>query len=281
MPSIEKLPAPNPLTRVLRMLLPSDESLGTSLARLREAVAEATKRNLLPARAAAEFEMIFERLTLKPEQLTGERVRESLRATGLHKNLRTGEPDAAPHGEHTLKSWLLSALESRESGEQTLGVERPAWLGEAYHVAQVIERAQVLNALNAQNGQPLFFELLFGWPLLSNVRVYLDERKQDGGSPHGGRRTYRAVTLLDLRGIGPVRADAFLTGRRILVRLFVERADVERLLTGALPLLSEALTAQGYEVDGLSTGLARHAFVRGEELRAQVLPDRPLVRMQV
>lgn len=159
------------------------------------------------------------------------------------------------------------------------GTGRGGWAGDAQQVLTLIERTQVLALLNGQAGQPILFDL----PLAcgGQVRLYLEER---GGGEGGSRdlpRSSRIVTLLTLDGLGPLRVETLLTGRRLSARFLLDRPEVREQVAGYLPALEASLSARGYHVEVLATDLGEPHVMRGDDLKAKSLPRVNLVHRKV
>ncbi|MEW6542343.1 MAG: flagellar hook-length control protein FliK [Nitrospirota bacterium] len=196
----------------------------------------------------------------------------------------TGAALARPEivaGERLAAAGQLGSLPESGSAQAVRWAGEPAWTREAEGLLRVIERAQVLNVLSQQAGQPLLFELPLGWDG-GSFKFYLEEREpdRDRGTEEGRERPYRVVTLLELDGLGALRVNALLTGKRIAARFLTEHRGVEQALAGFLPTLHENLTAQGYQVESLASATADAATVRGRELQLQTLPRHSLVNVK-
>ena len=307
---------PGPIFQLLRALLPADESFGVGLERLLQSVRTAVQQKVLPEQAGTELEKLHDRLVLKTGDPQEPQVKEALLAKGLQYEqsflalLDKGDGGLKGTVEPTLKGWLLAALKAHAeraraepaqaapSGAQSQGApsdeallsrlsQAPAqephaeWIKDARHLLRVIEREQVLNSLNFQSGQPLFVEVALGPWALSSASLYFNRLGGDGTKerqPAG--RSYSLVTLLQLDGIGAIRVDALLTGKRIAARFMVERPEVERAVKALLPRLKKGLSAGGYRVETLAATVADLNLIRGEDLRARTIPDLSLVNLR-
>ncbi len=277
------------LAALLKLLLPADpsvvDSLGRLLAGLQGAAAmpaEATGA-ARAAHLAAELAALVSQLTLPPGPLSAERVRDTLLALGLQYEhelaqqvLRTGclVPDP---GEPTLKAWVLAVLAQFAGREPA---EPSSWGLALARLAQALDRLQALNALNAQTGLPLVVELPLSWGGASPAWLAIERRESEGGAGGGPARRLSLAMALELDGLGAVRIHATLTGRRIGVRVLVEGAEVERAVTALLPVLGEGLAAQGFDVEALAAGTADRETLRGEDLRAKLIPELGLVNVR-
>ncbi len=299
---------PDPIPRLLRTLLPADESFDASFERLLRSVRTAVRHELLPDGVGSELEQLQERLVLKTGNISGPQVKEALLAKGLQHEqsllplLEKGGDGLKGAVEPTLKGWLLATLRAHARSPvaepvETTGpagafpVESPhepaqgplaEWVKDAQHMLRVIEREQVLNSLNVQTGQPLLLEIPLGPWALSSAWLYVSRLEGEGGGRPQGRtgRPYNLVSLLELDGIGAVRVDALLTGKRIAVRFLVERQDIERIVAALLPTLSKGLSQRGYQVEALTAAVAEPSVIRGEELRARAVPSLSLVSLR-
>jgi hypothetical protein len=307
---------PAPIFHLLRTLLPADESFAVSLGRLLQSVRAAVAQKVLPEQAGSELERLHDRLVLKTGDPNGPRVKDALLAKGLQYEqslvtlLEKGEEGLKGTVEPTLKGWLLAVLKAQaeragagparavSSGGQSEGAptgeavlpwpsrapaqEPPAeWIKDARHLLRVIEREQVLNSLNFQSGQPLFVEVALGPWAVSSASLYVSRAGEEGTKeqqPAG--RSYSLVTLLQLDGIGAIRVDALLTGKRIAARFMVERPEVERAVRALLPNLKRGLSAGGYKVETLAATVADPDLIRGEDLRARTVPDLNLINLR-
>jgi hypothetical protein len=175
---------------------------------------------------------------------------------------------------------ILSEFGTRGVPTQTTGNALTGWAREANEVLRLIERTQVVNSMNAQSGQPMVFELPMGWQGASSVRFYV-ERRDEGGGAAGDRgpRPYRVVTMLDLEQMGSVRVDALFTGKQVSARVFVDRPEIERIVTKMLPLLHAGLSAKGFRVDALSASVAETPSVKGADLDVKAMPKRRLINL--
>ncbi|MDE3020043.1 MAG: flagellar hook-length control protein FliK, partial [Nitrospirota bacterium] len=109
------------------------------------------------------------------------------------------------------------------------------------------------------------------------VRVYVDERTSSGGQHQEAPRTCHVVTLLTLDGLGPVRVDTALTGKRLSARFLLDQTDVRQRVAGYLPALDSSLSAKGYQVEVLATDLGEPQQMRGDDVRARAVPRVSLV----
>ena len=175
---------------------------------------------------------------------------------------------------------ILAEFESRGQGSAATTGVLHGWSRDANDVLRLIERTQVVNSMNAQNGQPLVFELPLGWQGASSVRLYVERREEGGGGTEGrGPRPYRVVTMLDVEQLGAVRVDALFTGKQVSARVFVDRPEVERTVTKMLPQLQAGLAAKGFTVEALSASVAETPNVKGEELDVKTMPKRRLLNL--
>ncbi len=170
--------------------------------------------------------------------------------------------------EPTDGSSVLGRSGSEESG-------KGGWIRDAQQVLTLIERTQALALLNGQTGQPIPLEL----PLAGGgqVRIYVDERTPGGGKHQEAPRTCHVVTLLTLDGLGSVRVDTALTGRRLSARFLLDQTDVRQRVAGYLPALNGSLSAKGYQVEVLATDLGEPQQMRGDDVRARTVPRVSLV----
>lgn len=180
-------------------------------------------------------------------------------------------PAAAPEEESAEPKDTPSVL--GQSGSEESG--KGGWIRDAQQVLTLIERTQALALLNAQAGQPIPLEL----PLAGGgqVRVYVDERTSGGGKHQEAPRTCHVVTLLTLDGLGPVRVDTALTGKRLSARFLLDQTDVRQRVAGYLPALNASLSARGYQVEVLATDLGEPQQMRGDDVRARAVPRVSLV----
>ena len=279
----------DPIVRALRALLPANEPLQAGLERLRLTLDAALKTGEVPKQTAEVFASLLQRVVLTKRDVTGERVHDAGVATGLQHehellvHVQQKGTLARPAQVPSLKSWLLAVVaEQEEARAPQSALARPEsevpWVKEATQLLKVIERMQVVNTLNAQHGQPLFFELPIGE---TTVRLYVDpERQREAEAEAPDQlRTCRLVTLQDLEGMGAIRVDAMLTGRRIAARIQTEHAEVERSIARSLPSLQEGLAAHGYQVDTLAVSTGSAEVVRGHELVPQGVPQRQLLNV--
>ncbi|TAJ34677.1 MAG: hypothetical protein EPO64_00595 [Nitrospirae bacterium] len=313
---VESKPRPqagdtDPIAQLLRTLLPVDESFGPSFDRLLNSVRTAVLRKEIPERVGVELERFRERLVLKAAEATGPQIKEALVAKGLqHERALLPFPEKDGDGrqgtrtpsEPTLKGWLMTILKvhakpvwegpsvatgsgeapARTSSQETAQTTTVEWVKEAQHMLHVIEREQVINSLNVQQGQPLLVELPLNLGTNASALLYVYQPDGDGARQQQskGGRSHSLVTLLELDGIGAIRVDARLTGKRIAARFMVDRSDVERAVAALLPTLSQGLTARGYQVETLSSGVADSGTVHGEDLAVPMAPGRSLVNVR-
>lgn len=148
----------------------------------------------------------------------------------------------------------------------------PAWIRDAQHLLSLIERTQALSGLNAQTGQPVCFDFPLAWGGQGQARIYVDTGEPGGQGHSSGPRPYNVVTLLDLDGLGAVRVDAVLTGKRLAARFLLDRPQVEAAVAARLPALSRSLSAKGYQVDVITSGTGDARLVRGADLEAKAAP---------
>ena len=192
---------------------------------------------------------------------------------------RPGDPALSATAKSRL-AMILGDLSKGQTAEPASPASLSGYLREAHEVLRMIERTQVVNAMNAQNGQPFVFELPLGFSGASFVRVHV-ERREEGveTSSERGPRPYRVVTMLEVEHIGAIRVDALFTGKQVSARVFVDRQEVERVVTAMLPILHEGLSAKGFTVEGLSASVAESRRVKGEDLAAKAVPQRRLVNL--
>ncbi|WP_447972059.1 flagellar hook-length control protein FliK [Nitrospira sp. Kam-Ns4a] len=277
------------LAALLKLLLPADQSVVDSLGRLLAGLRSAAAT---PAEApgaarashlAAELTALVSQLALPPGPLSAERVRDALLALGLQYEhglarqvLHTGRLVQDP-GEPTLKAWVLAVL-ARFAGREP--AEPSSWGLALARLAQALDRLQALNALNAQTGLPLVIELPLSWGGASPVWLAVERRESEGGAGGDQARRLSVMMALELDGLGAVRIHATLTGWRIGVRVLVEGAEVERAVIALLPVLGKGLAAQGFDVEALTAGTADRETLRGEDLRAKLIPELGLVTVR-
>jgi hypothetical protein len=66
------------------------------------------------------------------------------------------------------------------------------------------------------------------------------------------KRRWRFRAALDLPDTGAIEADVRLMGTHVSAGIVAEEAETVALLEAALPMLRDALTAQGFDVETLS-----------------------------
>ncbi|MEC4890857.1 MAG: flagellar hook-length control protein FliK [Nitrospira sp.] len=295
---------PDPVAQLLRALLPADESFVKSFQRLLKTVREAVKRQALPEQAGEELEQLALRLLLNAARADGPGLKEALEAKGLQyeRSLRSSaEQEAAGPGNSeasgiTLKKWLLEVLKVHGKGayDETAaasGAEEPAsarapvpaWVKDAQQMLKVIEREQVLNALNVQQGLPLMLNVPLTAGPVASLFLYVVQPDGEGAGqePRPSAKPYSLVTLLELDGIGSIRVDALLTGTRLAARVMVERPEIDQAMALMLPVLRQGLTSQGFQVEGLSSTVADPALVRGEDLPVPTAAARNLLNLKI
>ncbi len=178
---------------------------------------------------------------------------------------------AGPDGE-SAKPPLASPLSGPHGPDES---GSGSWVRDAQQVLTLIERTQVLAVLNGQTGQPILFELPFANG--GQVRIYLEERTAGGRGSQEQARSYNVVTLLELDGLGALRVDTLLTGKRLSARFLLDQPEVRQRVAGYLPALNASLSAKGYQVDVLTTDVGEPQQVRGDDVRARAVPRVSLV----
>nr|MBI3612535.1 flagellar hook-length control protein FliK [Nitrospirota bacterium] len=166
----------------------------------------------------------------------------------------------------------LSPLSGQSEPE---GSGRGGWIRDAQQVLTLIERTQALAVLNGQAGQPILFELPFANG--RQARIYVEERTAGGGRSQEQARSYNVVTLLDLDGLGSLRVDTLLTGKRLSARFLLDQPEVRERVAGYLPALNTSLSAKGYQVNVLAADVGEPQQVRGDDVRARAVPRVSLV----
>jgi hypothetical protein len=159
--------------------------------------------------------------------------------------------------------------------------QEPAWVRDAQKMLAAIERTQALASLNVQSGQPLCFDLPLAWGGQGQARIYVEPRDSGGREDPSQPRPYNVVTLLELDGLGAVRVDTVLTGKRLSARFLLDQPAVERAVAGLLPALIRSLSARGYHVDVVTSGTAEAGRLRGDDLRIKAAPTVHLVNFKV
>ena len=155
------------------------------------------------------------------------------------------------------------------------GPGRGGWVHDAQQVLTLIERTQALAVLNGQAGQPILFELPFANG--GQARIYVEERTAGGKGSQEPARSYNVVTLLELDGLGALRVDTLLTGKRLSARFLLDQPEVRQQVAGYLPALNTSLSAQGYQVDVLAADVGEPPQVRGDDVRVRAVPRVSLV----
>lgn len=157
----------------------------------------------------------------------------------------------------------------------------PAWVRDAQQMLAVLERTQALASLNVQSGQPFYFDLPLAWGGQGQARIYVEPRDSGAREDPQQPRSYNVVTLLELDGLGTVRVDTLLTGKRLSARFLLGQPAVERAVAGLLPALTRSLSAKGYHVDLVTSGMAEASCLRGDDLRIKAAPKMNLVNVKV
>ena len=261
-------PAPQvaeaPLVTLLKALLPSSDSAPRDLQQLIALVARAVAGGTLLPEEAGQFTRLLERIAFSLEHATGPTLRNALLALGLrHEQAILDASDQA-----TLKGWLLQALARHPDAP---------WAKAAEAMLAGIERTQVLNALNAETGQPLILELPFCSGGAASVRMYVEEDGRGRQSADPERRMFRIATLVDLTGLGAVRVDATLVGLRLAADVVVIDARMEAVASAGLPLLRQRLADLGFTVERLACVTGDPAVRTGEDLKRRTMPRVDLV----
>jgi hypothetical protein len=168
-----------------------------------------------------------------------------------------------------------SGVSSLSGNREPEGSGRGGWIRDAQQVLTLIERTQALAVLNGQAGQPILFDLpLVGW---GQARIYVEERTAGGRGGQEQARSYNVVTLLELDGLGALRVDTLLTGKRLSARFLLDQPEVRQRVAGYLPALNTSLSAKGYQVDVLAADMGEPQQVRGEDVRIRAVPRVSLV----
>ena len=168
-----------------------------------------------------------------------------------------------------------SGVSSLSGNSEPEGSGRSGWIRDAQQVLTLIERTQALAVLNGQAGQPILFDLpLVGW---GQARIYVEERRAGGRGGQEQARSYNVVTLLELDGLGALRVDTLLTGKRLSARFLLDQPEVRQRVAGYLPALNTSLSAKGYQVDVLAADMGEPQQVRGEDVRVRAVPRVSLV----
>jgi hypothetical protein len=293
-PKGQPMATATPLTAALRAALDEIEAhrpgmLGpdgeASVSRLLQGLIEALQRGASTGEIETLLAAIRERIAGADDPKAAGAIRRELQALIVSLDRQALSPGSGTGAAAMVKARLvafLSELTGRGShGLADLSSSQPiGWRKDALEVLKLVERTQVVNALNAKSGQPLMFELPVAWPGASSVRLYV-ERREEGTADRGtGPRPYRIVTMLDLPEVGPIRVDAVFAGKQVTGRVLVERAEVGRFVSGLLPTLHEGLTARGFVVAGLSASVSEPRHVRGEELDVKSVPHRHLLNIR-
>ncbi|TAJ08739.1 MAG: flagellar hook-length control protein FliK [Nitrospirae bacterium] len=168
-----------------------------------------------------------------------------------------------------------SGASSLSGNSEPEGSGRGGWIRDAQQVLTLIERTQVLAVLNGQAGQPILFELPFANG--GQARIYVEERTAGGRGSQDQARSYNVVTLLELDGLGALRVDTLLTGKRLSARFLLDHPEVRQRVAGYLPALNTSLSAKGYQVDVLAADVGEPQQVRGDDVRARAVPRVSLV----
>lgn len=159
--------------------------------------------------------------------------------------------------------------------------QEPAWIRDAQRMLAAIERTQALASLNVQSGQPIYFDLPLAWGGQGQARIYVEPHDSGARDDPPQPRPYNVVTLLELDGLGAVRVDTVLTGKRLSARFLLDQPAVERAVAGLLPALTRSLSARGYQVDVVTSGTAEAGRLRGDDLRIKAAPRVHLVNFKV
>ena len=107
------------------------------------------------------------------------------------------------------------------------------------------------------------------------LHLYRHPPRRDGGEAPDGES--RRVTLeLELRALGPLRADVVLGSHGLTMRVTTPRADVHAKLEAAASQLADRLGAL-HETVNLAVRLAPEPFGADELESVRFLQDRPLM----
>lgn len=136
----------------------------------------------------------------------------------------------------SLKLWLLEALAALGGSERGLGEQVGRTLAR-------IEADQLLNLVRAEAGEPQHAALPIpddgGW---TTLHFYRHPPPKDGEG-HAEDESRRVTIELELRSLGPLRADVVLGSHGLTVRVTTPRPDVHARLTAAAAELEERLGA--------------------------------------
>lgn len=263
----------------LRRLLPAEESFTAALDRLIDNLRMTVRTEPMRAQWLGRLEGLLAKILLHGEHLDGRQLKNALRDLGLQYEshlARLIQRDGqlpSPLPEPTLKSWLLEQVRTEQRSNATAAPS--TWLKQAEEVIKALDRTQVLNVVNLASGQPLVLTL----PLTDGkVLLYIDPQPKGQGADD--EPAHRFSTILELDGLGRVRVDAVLTGKRLSARILLDRAETESFVASKLFGLTEALSSKGYVID-VSAIRGGEEILNGEDLKSRALPHRPLVNVDV
>ncbi len=173
--------------------------------------------------------------------------------------MQPNKPLRAPELLKALEQDLKAALVKAGAGDGNTQVQ-----------ARALETLEAFQLVNTQTPEPGRFVLPF--PILEDSGFRFGqlrlETESKEGKEGGGERVIRASFLLDMTGLGGVRADFSFLNKAVNGRFVLEKESSRDLLLGLLPDLKKRLTELGYTVYQIECSLALK-----EELAPHALMD--------
>lgn len=231
------LPERVPLSDLLPQLVESLPALRRAAPELAALLERALERGVLSSKTAED--PTFLQSWLKTSGL--------LLESKLARALESGEP---PDLRFDLKAILLRLAgqleEGRPGGDQTDSPLSPL-LSDLRAYLKNIELEQFRNVQALADGRSVYLQLPWGVER-ERAELFLrrwGEDREPGQEREGG---FRICFLLSLRGLGDLRIDATLDGKRVGCSFQVANPDCAPFLRGRFPRLKERLEAHGFQV---------------------------------
>ncbi|OGL61682.1 MAG: hypothetical protein A3J27_01700 [Candidatus Tectomicrobia bacterium RIFCSPLOWO2_12_FULL_69_37] len=232
-----------------------ERSFGPDLLGLAEGLAELQEdpgEEPALAREAGRLRGALERIVLRENQITPERVREAFES--VRREFESGRR-APEEGEAPREALLRESLQRFLAAAREIGRSDSALANLGAGAGRALTSMEFLNAANALRqhaDQGAFLQIPY---VLGGERGTMDvvvRGDREGSGKGRERENYSAVLLLELEGLGPLRVDASLVRSRASVRFTTPSEAVGRFISRELPKLREAIESQQLQVERIA-----------------------------
>ncbi|MFC1491114.1 flagellar hook-length control protein FliK [Nitrospinota bacterium] len=226
---------------------------GTNLITLAEGLGGAAAQ-VPPGEVARAYEGLLEALNqvvLKEDGLSAGRIQEAIRQSGALFPAAEN-PEGAGGTNPDLRESLQQFVRVLRGTGLPDGNLLSQLSGQAEQTLTAVEFLQTVNGLRHFLDQGTYLQIPFS---LGGERGTMDIVVRRDGERRGGRGEndqHSAVFLLELEGLGPLRVDAGIQGKRVHARFTTPNEEVGKFIEAEMPKLRESIESQDFIVEGIS-----------------------------